>query len=72
MTDSEVIDALGGNVAVMEFCGVKHTAVITNWRARGIAWPLRAKVAEMAKAKGVELPDDFLTERRTGQALDAA
>jgi hypothetical protein len=72
MTDSEVIDRLGGNAAVMEFCGVQHTAIITNWRTRGIAWPARAKVAEMAKAKGIDLPSDFLTHRRKPQAQDAA
>lgn len=39
-TDSEIIDAFGGNKAVAEICSPTLSEVVSGWRKRGIprAW----------------------------------
>lgn len=65
MTDAAIIEALG----------VEHLSVIVgqtpssvrNWKARGIPWRHRVKVAQMAKRRGISLPGDWVTrENRCG------
>lgn len=53
--------SLGGAGAVARHCGVT-TAVVVNWRNRpyGISRAYRPKVAALAKAMKVALPDGFL------------
>jgi hypothetical protein len=70
MTDSEIIDRLGGTAAVARYFKKSYPA-ISIWRQRGITWQFRPRVAELARDRGINLPADFLTERR-GLAQDAA
>ena len=57
LTESQVIDALGGTGAVAALLGVKATAV-SNWRRTGIAWRLKPTVERICKERGIpyELP----------------
>jgi hypothetical protein len=41
LTDSQIIDALGGNRAVAKLCAPTITAVVSGWRKRGIPTPWR-------------------------------
>lgn len=43
LTDNEVIDALGGTVAVAKLLGVKSSAV-SNWRTRGFPGHVEARI----------------------------
>jgi hypothetical protein len=59
MTQSEIIDALGGTGAVADATGCKQSAV-SMWRHNGIPWKRRPTLARLAKEKRVALPADFL------------
>lgn len=60
MAKKHVIDELGGITIVANQLGTKPN-VVANWKDRQIPWKWRPTIAAMAKAKGVKLPDDFLT-----------
>lgn len=60
MNTREFIYALGGLNIVSEALGLKASAV-GNWHKRGIPWRWRLAVAELAAARGVEVPADLLT-----------
>lgn len=62
MTDREVIIALGDTAALSESLGASATA-ISNWKGRGIPWPMRPLVKDLARRKRVKLPADFLTTK---------
>jgi hypothetical protein len=70
MTDSQIIEALGGTVALAELFGLKPSSVSV-WKTRGIAWEYRPRVWKLALERDVEVPADFLTQRRTA-VRDAA
>lgn len=55
-----IIEALGGNKAVADALGVAPN-VVANWRLEGrdIPWKRRHAIAELARARGVDLPGDF-------------
>lgn len=61
LTDRQIIADLGGHEALAEATGYR-AATVKQWKLskRGIPWKDRAKVAEIAKAKRVKLPADFL------------
>ena len=65
-TDSEIIDALGGNQAVAELCSPTDSAVVSGWRKRGIprAWRQVLKL---------QRPDLFeITESGISESKEAA
>lgn len=66
-THAELIEALGGTVAVAEACGVEPP-VVSLWKRpeRGIAWQYRGLLATMALRKGLVLPRDFLIPKTVG------
>lgn len=61
LSDKQVIDALG--VSALTEAGFTEWQV-KQWRQRGIAWPERAAVQEIAAGKRINLPSDFLKKRR--------
>jgi len=56
---SDFIEELGGSATVAEHLGLEVN-VVSNWKKRGIAWPWRPAVAELAKKAKVQLPKGFL------------
>lgn len=60
MTDSQIINLLGGATRLAPSFDCTVSAV-QNWKARGIPWRFRVKVAKLAKQQRVSLPADFLT-----------
>ena len=61
MTDAEIIDALGGTMAVAE--GLKiDPRVVSNWKTRisGISAAGRYKIRDFARRKRFKLPDGFM------------
>ena len=67
MTHTELIVALGDTSQLASALGLKDNQV-SNWKQRGIAWPYRAVIADMAKRKKVALPDGFLDPREESAA----
>lgn len=61
-SDREVLDAIGDEALLAAGCSEHQTKKWRNKR-RGIPWKDRGKVAEIARAKRIKLPADFLTER---------
>lgn len=59
MTDSEIIDKLGGTTKVADALGV-DPRVVSNWRIRNISGVGRYKISELAKKRRVALPTDFM------------
>lgn len=59
MTDSEIIDALGGPAEVADILCVSRQ-LIHNYKRRGIPWLSRFAFALIADRKKVKLPDSFL------------
>lgn len=55
----ELIAALGGVTTVAEALELKVSRV-SNWGLRGVPWRYRPAIADLAKAKRVKLPPDFL------------
>ena len=69
MTVNEVIDALGGNVALGRMVGVRSSAV-SNWRRFGCFPPrLYLRLAEAGRARGVEIDPTLFRETTRGHAL---
>lgn len=62
MTDAEVIIALGDTAILADALGIKPQAV-SNWKGRGIPWPTRPVIKDMARRKRIKLPADFLTTK---------
>lgn len=58
---SQLIDSLGGPSAVGEKVNAAPNRVC-NWRHRGIPWPMRFEIAEMAKEMGVDIPQGFFKQ----------
>lgn len=56
---SDFIEELGGSAKVAEELGLPVN-VVSNWKKRGIAWPWRARVADLAKRSKVSVPKGFL------------
>jgi hypothetical protein len=58
MTDSELIDKLGGPSALSRLLGLKRPSVVQNWRKRGI--PARVRLQHqllfLAAERGQALP----------------
>lgn len=61
LSDKAIIDKIG--VEALTASGFTDWQV-KQWRQRGIAWSARAEVAELAEARSVEVPADFLKKRR--------
>lgn len=64
-THSILIDHLGGTVAVARAASGQageslRPQSVTQWRKRGIAHSWRPTIAEMARAKNIDVPDGFL------------
>lgn len=70
MNDADIIVALGDTAGLAEALGVR-TNSISNWKTRGIPWPVRAVVRDLARRKRVKLPDDFLTNKRVPEEKQA-
>jgi hypothetical protein len=72
LTVSDLIDRLGGNPVVADYCGVSNSAV-SNWRAWN-RFPDRAslhyRLRQMCKEKRIRLPTGFL-ERMSDSGLAA-
>ena len=62
MTDAEIIDALGGSAAVATLLGVPQSTV-SNWKLRGISWPMRVIIREFAVRKRIKVPLNLLKEK---------
>lgn len=60
MTDSEIIDALGGTCAVASALKIDPRNV-TNWRKRGISAAGKYQIQALARKMRVRLPKDFMT-----------
>ena len=60
VTMDELIEALGGPTAVANALGIKNSAVVGNWKKRGVSWKWRAAIAELARQKAVPVPPNFL------------
>ena len=60
----ELIDSLGGSASVaglVREMGVPvTTAQVVMWAKREVSWRYRAVVADIARQRGVELPQRFL------------
>jgi hypothetical protein len=61
MTDSEIIDTLGGTKVVAAMFGINASAV-SNWRAEGIPLRRRFRIARELQARGVPVPPDFFED----------
>jgi hypothetical protein len=62
MTADDLIDALGGNLAVAEIAGVGSSAV-SNWRRAGRLPPrLYLRLAAAGRERGVEVPEGLFKE----------
>lgn len=65
-----LIDQLGGGTVIAEalFGGIgergRHRDTIYKWKRNGIPWRWRSAIVEIARERGVDLPDNFL---RPGQ-----
>lgn len=59
MTDSEIIDRLGGTTKVAAALNV-DPRVVSNWRTRNISGVGRYKISELAKRQRIVLPKDFM------------
>lgn len=53
------IEKLGDTGAVASITGQKDSTV-SNWKARSIPWRFRPQLAEIAKQRGVDVPEGFL------------
>lgn len=58
--ETNIIERLGGYKKVAELIGQNETTV-ANWRARGVPWKWRPRIAALAKQKRVAIPADFLS-----------
>jgi hypothetical protein len=67
MTDSEIIDALGGTNSVAGRFGLTAAAV-SLWRTRGISWEYRPHIWKLALEQGLDVPADFLTAKKAAAA----
>lgn len=56
---SDLIDALGGPTKLATELGLKQPRV-ANWKARGVPWRWRQRLARMAEQRGVDVPAGFL------------
>jgi hypothetical protein len=61
MTDSEILDKLGGTTKVAQALGCS-LRVVSNWRRpeRGISRAGRYQIRDLAKQKRIALPPDFM------------
>lgn len=59
MTDSEVIDLLGGTSKLSKALKTDPRR-ISNWRKRGISVWGKFRIRDLAKRKRIKLPDEFL------------
>ena len=64
MKDCEVIEALGGHIAVAKEIGVSAETMLHCANGRAIPWGHRPKIKALAKRRRVRLPPDFLWARR--------
>lgn len=55
----DIIDALGGPTKVATELGLKQPRV-ANWKARGVPWRWRQRLAHMAAQRGIAVPPNFL------------
>jgi hypothetical protein len=53
MTDSELIDALGGTTAVARALGIGRWNTVSMWRGRGIPMAWRPAVLDLAEQRSV-------------------
>lgn len=63
MTDSEIIDKLGGTTKVADALGI-DPRVVSNWRTRNISGVGRYKISELAKRRHIIIPADFMRVAR--------
>lgn len=61
MTDSEIIDRLGGTASVARALNL-DMRVVSNWRKRNISGVGRYKITELAKTLAIRLPKNFMRE----------
>lgn len=59
MTHAELIDSLGGTSFLYRHLGVASRQVCHGWKVNGIPWKWRFKIAKMAKARKLPLPEKF-------------
>ena len=59
MTHAQIIEQLGDTADLAGTLGMPLSTVSV-WKARGIPWRHRPRIATMAASKGVLLPADFL------------
>ena len=60
MAHADFIEQLGDTGAVATALGQKDSAV-SMWKRRGVPWRWRTTLADVAAAKGVAVPDGFLS-----------
>jgi hypothetical protein len=61
MTDSDIIDALGGTKVVAGMFGI-YASAVSQWRAEGIPLKRRFRIARELQARGVAVPPDFFED----------
>lgn len=59
MKDVELIEKLGGTVAVSTALNLDHTTV-SKWKKLGISAAGRYQIKELAASRGIELPANFI------------
>ena len=70
-THSDLIDKLGGTVAVAKLSGVGPSAV-SNWRKTGIPPRLHMRLDDECKVRGIRVPKGFWSQPLGGAAGVAA
>jgi hypothetical protein len=60
MNTSRLIDSLGGTGALATVLN-ENPSTISMWKQRGIPWKWRPTIAQMARERDLDVPDDFLS-----------
>ena len=68
MNISHIVDAFGGTCAMAMAFGVGPSAV-SNWKRIG-RFPARLhyRIAKVAKARGIDVPEEFFDQATNGEA----
>ena len=60
--DASLLDQLGNTGELTALFKFKYPSRVANWRSNGVPWEFRARVKNLCKKAGVEVPKNFLGE----------